>query len=109
MVVWTIKSPTEITLRMTITLEGYENYVLAVDFTETNIISGSKDKTIKVRSRMLQHLINVWWMIHIQQPQIQLAKDISVHNRGQCCILIPQCLSLYRAGIKSYKDCLTAN
>ena len=48
MAVWDIRSSTDITLRMTITRNGYENYVLAVELSETTIITGSRDKTIKV-------------------------------------------------------------
>ena len=44
--VWNIKSPTDITLQMT--LKGHEHRVNAVYFTETTIISGSEDYTIKV-------------------------------------------------------------
>ena len=51
MAVWNIKSPTAIALRMT--LNGHDDSVLAVDLSETNIISGSYDKTIKVLSSML--------------------------------------------------------
>ena len=51
MAVWNIKSPTDITLRMT--LIGHEEGVLAVDMSETNIISGSGDNTIKVQSPVL--------------------------------------------------------
>ena len=47
MAVWNIKSPTDITLLMT--LKGHEGVVWAVDLTETTIISGSGDKTIKVQ------------------------------------------------------------
>ena len=47
MAVWDIKSPTDITLKMT--LKGHEGQVLAVDISETTIISGSYDKTIKVQ------------------------------------------------------------
>ena len=49
--VWNVKSPTDITLRMT--LKGHESWVYAVDFTETSIISGSSDSTIKVQSCVL--------------------------------------------------------
>ena len=51
---WKIVSHTDITLRMTI--EGHEIYggwVFAVDLSETIIISGSEDKTIKVQSHVL--------------------------------------------------------
>ena len=41
-----MKSPTDITLRMS--LKGHERYVMAVDLSETTIISGSGDNTIKV-------------------------------------------------------------
>ena len=51
MAVWNMRSPTDITLRMT--LEGHEGYVMAVDVSETTIISGSADKTIKVQSHVL--------------------------------------------------------
>ena len=51
MAVWNIKSPTDIMLRMT--LNGHEATVRAVDFGETTIISGSDDRTIKVRSHVL--------------------------------------------------------
>ena len=44
-----MKSPTDITLRMT--LKGRS--VLAVDLSETTVISGSVDKTIKVQSHVL--------------------------------------------------------
>ena len=47
MAVWNVKSPTDITLR--ITLKGHVGLVLAVDLTETTIISGSSDQTIKVQ------------------------------------------------------------
>ena len=47
MAVWNVKSPTDITLRMT--LKGHKGWVYAVDFTETTIISGSDDSTIKVQ------------------------------------------------------------
>ena len=46
MAVWKIVSPTDITLRMT--LKGHEGWVMAVDLSETTIISGSRDKTMKV-------------------------------------------------------------
>ena len=49
--VWNIKSPTDITLRMT--LKGHKDSVLAVDLSETNVISGSADKLIKVQTRVL--------------------------------------------------------
>ena len=45
---WDIISPTEITLRAT--LKGHEKGVCAVELSESNIISGSVDKTIKVQS-----------------------------------------------------------
>ena len=48
MAVWNVKSPTDITLRMT--LKGHEGWVNAVTMTETTIISGSDDSTIKVQS-----------------------------------------------------------
>ena len=48
MALWDIVSPTEITLRAT--LKGHEGAVWAVELNETNIISGSPDKTIKVQS-----------------------------------------------------------
>ena len=51
MAVWNMKSHTSIALRMT--LEGHEDLVLAVDLSETTIISGSADKTIKVQSHVL--------------------------------------------------------
>ena len=51
MAVWNMRSPTDITLRMT--LKGHEGYVLAVDLSETTIISGSRDNTIKVQSHVL--------------------------------------------------------
>ena len=41
-----MKSPTDITLRMRI--KGHTYWVLAVHVSETNIISGSGDNTIKV-------------------------------------------------------------
>ena len=47
MAVWNIQSPTDITPKMT--LKGHENWVMAVDISETTIISGSIDKTIKVQ------------------------------------------------------------
>ena len=47
MAVWNVKSPTDITLRMA--LKGHKGWVLAVDFTETTIISGSNADTIKVQ------------------------------------------------------------
>ena len=47
MAVWNIQSPTDITLKMT--LKGHANWVLAVDISETTIVSGSKDSTIKVQ------------------------------------------------------------
>ena len=50
MAVWSIKSPTDITLRMTLT--GHEEAVWALDLSETSIISGSRDKTIKVEFYM---------------------------------------------------------
>ena len=46
--VWNVKSSTDITLRMTLT--GHKNWVFAVELSETNIISGSGDETIKVQS-----------------------------------------------------------
>ena len=49
--VWNIKSPTDITLRMT--LKGHHGVVFAVDLSETTIISGSADYTIKVQSHVL--------------------------------------------------------
>ena len=49
--VWNMKSPTDITLRMA--LKGHEYSVWAVDLSETTIISGSGDKTIKVQSHVL--------------------------------------------------------
>ena len=51
MAVWKIVSPTDITLRMT--LKGHEDSVMAVDLSETTIISGSGDETIKVQSHEL--------------------------------------------------------
>ena len=51
MTVWSIKSPTDISLKMT--LKGHEGYVLAVDLSQTTIISGSVDKTIKVHPHIL--------------------------------------------------------
>ena len=51
MAVWKIVSPTDITLRMS--LKGRERYVMAVDLSETTIISGSGDNTIKVQSHVL--------------------------------------------------------
>ena len=51
MAVWNINSPTDITLRVTLT--GHENSVFAVDLRETNIISGSEDGTIRVKSCVL--------------------------------------------------------
>ena len=51
MAVWNMKSPTDLTLRMT--LKGHEGLVYAVDLSETTIISGSADKTIKVQSHEL--------------------------------------------------------
>ena len=51
MAVWKVVSPTDITLRMS--LKGHEAYVLAVDLSETTIISGSRDNTIKVQSHVL--------------------------------------------------------
>ena len=44
-----MKSPTDITLRMTI--KGREDWVMAVDLSGTTVISGSSDHTIKVQSR----------------------------------------------------------
>ena len=49
--VWNIKSPTYITLKMI--LKGHEGVVLAVALSETTIISGSGDDTIKVQSHVL--------------------------------------------------------
>ena len=49
--VWDMKSPTDITLRMI--LIGHESWVLAVDLSETKIVSGAADKTIKVQSCVL--------------------------------------------------------
>ena len=51
MAVWNVKSPTDITLRMT--LKGHEDFVYTVDLSETNIISGSRDNSIKVQSLVL--------------------------------------------------------
>ena len=51
MAVWKIVSPTDITLRMT--LKGHEGLVFAVELSETTIISGSGDNTIKVQSHVL--------------------------------------------------------
>ena len=51
MAVWKIVSPTDITLRMT--LKGHKDFVLAVDLSETSIISGSADRTIKVLPHVL--------------------------------------------------------
>ena len=51
MAVWNFKSPSDITLKMI--LKGHQRSVFAVDLSETNIISGSEDKTIKVESRVL--------------------------------------------------------
>ena len=48
MAVWDIISPTEITLRAL--LKGHEAGVNAVELSESNVISGSLDKTIKVQS-----------------------------------------------------------
>ena len=50
MAVWNVKSPTDITLRMT--LKGHKGRVWSVDLTKTTIISGSQDETIKVQSCM---------------------------------------------------------
>ena len=63
MAVWKIVLPTDITLRMT--LKGHKDRVLAVDLSETTIISGSDDKTIKVQSHVLynyiqQEMLNAW-------------------------------------------------
>ena len=52
MAVLEMKSPTDITLRMT--LKGHEGWVLAVDLNETTIISGSEDKTVEVQSHVLE-------------------------------------------------------
>ena len=52
MAVWDIKSPTDITLRMV--LKGHEGIVFAVDLTDSFIISGSSDRTIKV---LLLHVL----------------------------------------------------
>ena len=52
MAVWKIVSLTDITLKMT--LKGHEDWVMAVDLSETTVISGSIDKTIKVESHVLQ-------------------------------------------------------
>ena len=51
MAVWNMRSPTDITHRMT--LKGHEDRVYAVDLSETTIISGSGDETIKVQSHVL--------------------------------------------------------
>ena len=48
MAVWNIKSPTDITLRMT--FEEHEHRVVAVDLSEAIIIAGYWDKTIMVQS-----------------------------------------------------------
>ena len=48
--VWKIVSPTDITLRMS--LRGDEGWVLAVDLSETTIICGYTDTTIKVQSHV---------------------------------------------------------
>ena len=51
MAVWNVKSPTDITLRMT--LKGHKGFVWSVAMTETTIVSGSSDQTIKVQSCVL--------------------------------------------------------
>ena len=51
MAVWKIVSPTDITLKMT--LKGHGSMVMAVDLSETTIISGSGHITIKVQSHVL--------------------------------------------------------
>ena len=48
---WNIKSLTDITLTMT--RKGHKRTVLAVDVSETNVISGSADSTIMVQSYVL--------------------------------------------------------
>ena len=59
---WNIKSPTDITLRMT--LKEHRGAVWALDvLSETAIISGSMDKTMKVQSCVLyyvqQEMLNI--------------------------------------------------
>ena len=46
----TLKSPTDIT---PMTLKGHKGMVLAVDLSDTKIISGSEDMTVKVQLPML--------------------------------------------------------
>ena len=57
--VWDFKSPTAITLRMV--LKGHRHYVMAVDLTDTYIISGSWDGSIKVQfvRALLSHVFLV--------------------------------------------------
>ena len=57
MAVWKIVSPTDITLRMI--LKGHERYVMAVDLSETTIISGSADNTIKVHHMCCNYIQQV--------------------------------------------------
>ena len=57
--VWDFKSPTAITLRMV--LKGHDSLVMAVDMTDTYIISGSLDRSIKVQfvRALLSHVFLV--------------------------------------------------
>ena len=58
---WNFNSPTDITLRMTVTLSlriGLHNLALAVDLSETNIICGCTDGTIKVQPCMYALIIH---------------------------------------------------
>ena len=64
MAVWKIVSPTDITLRMS--LKGHERYVMAVDLSETTIISGSADNTIKVH-HMCCNYIQQDCSVHMQR------------------------------------------
>ena len=64
MAVWKIVSPTDITLRMT--LKGHEDIVLAVDLSETTIISGSRDSTMKVH-HMCCNYIQQDCSVHVQR------------------------------------------
>ena len=57
--VWDFKSPTAITLRTV--LKGHDILVMAVDMTDTYIISGSWDRSIKVQflRALLSHVFLV--------------------------------------------------
>ena len=80
MAVWNIVSSTDITLKMP--LKGHKDWVYAVDLSETTIISGSGDETIKV------HHMCCNYIQHVQYTCRDLAGDV-VYNIVDFSELIP--------------------